>query len=86
MAWFDEGEGAGVVDRLEGESCLVDGDVVVEPAECGEVVGVVVAVVGSVFDVVGLEPVAAGAAGDGAAFVPPCNEAAHRRWDRGGRL
>lgn len=61
---------------LEPEAGAVDGDVVVEPAESGEVVGVVVAVVVAVLDVVRLEPVAASAAGDGAPAVAPGYEAA----------
>ena len=44
----------------------VDGDVMVVPAEGDEVVGVVVAAVGALADVVGLEPVAAVASLDGA--------------------
>jgi len=54
---------------------LVDGYVVVVPAEADEVVGVVAAVVGLVLDVVGLEPVAAVAAVDRAlTLVPPEDE------------
>jgi hypothetical protein len=47
----------------------VDGDVVVIPAQCGEVVGVVVAAVLSFHDVVGLEAVGAVAAFDRALVV-----------------
>ena len=55
----------------------VDGDVVVVPAEGDEVVGVVVAAVGTLADVVGLEPVAAVASFDGASvLVPPGDVAA----------
>jgi hypothetical protein len=55
----------------------VDGDVVVVPAEGDEVVGVVVAAVGTLADVVGLEPVAAVASLDGAlVLVPPGHVAA----------
>ena len=66
---------------------MVDGDVVVEPAERGEVVGVVSAAVGAVPDVVGLEPIAAGAACDHTPAVTMCHEAAYRSWDcsRSGR-
>ena len=47
----------------------VDGDVVVVPAEGDQVVGVVVAAVGSLADVVGLEPVAAVASFDGTSVL-----------------
>jgi hypothetical protein len=49
----------------------VDGDVVVVPAEGDEVVGVVVAAVGTLADVVGLEPVAAVAIDGALVLVSP---------------
>jgi len=67
-------DGAGGVDPVA-ES--VDGDVVVVPAEGDQVVGVVVAAVGSWADVVGLEPVAAVASLDRTlVLVPPGHEPA----------
>ena len=49
----------------------VDGDVMMEPAECYEVVGVMIAAVVSLFDVVGLEAVAAVASFDRTLVVVP---------------
>ena len=49
---------------VDGEPGLVDGDMMVVPAEAGQVVGMVVTAVGPLPDVVGLEPVTAGAALD----------------------
>jgi hypothetical protein len=67
-------DGAGGVDPV---AEAVDGDVVVVPAQGGEVVGIVVAAVGTLADVVGLEPVAAVASLDGAlVLVPPGHVAA----------
>ena len=66
---------------VDAVAVAVDGDVVVEPAEGGEVVGVVVASACPGVDVVGLEPVAAGAAVDGAATVAPQHVAAGGGWD-----
>ena len=55
----------------------VDGDVMMKPAEGDQVVGVVVAAVGSLADVVGLESVAAVASFDGTSvLVPPLEVAA----------
>jgi len=71
---------------VEGESGLVDCDVVVEPAEGGEVLGVVAAVIGSVFDVVGLEPISAVTAGYDTVFVSPRYIVPDRWWDSGGGL
>ena len=45
-------------------------DVMVKPAECGEVVGIGGATISPGDDVVGLEPIAAGAAVGGAATIP----------------
>ena len=60
----------------------VDGYVMVKPAEECEVVGVVVAAVGSLLDVVGLEPVAAVASFDGTlVLVPVLDVAADRAGD-----
>ena len=68
--------------RVDPESELVDGDVVVVPAEGDEVVGVVAAAVGSLGEVVGLEPVAAGAAFDRALpLVPPQDVAPGAGWE-----
>jgi hypothetical protein len=64
----------------------VDGDVVVVPAEGYEVVGVVVAALGAVADVMDLEPVAAGAAVDDTAAVAMEDVAAGGGWDRAGRV
>ena len=62
---------------VDPETQLVDGDVVVVPAEGDEVVGVVVAAVGSLPDVVGLEPVGAVASFDGALpLISPLHVAA----------
>ncbi len=59
----------------------MDDDVVVVPAQAGEVVWVVAATVAAVFDVVDLEPVAGSASSNGTATVSPYHEAAHSRWD-----
>ena len=60
----------------------VDGDVMVVPAEGGQVVGMVVAAVLSFSDVVGLEAVAAVASLDGAlVLVSPGDESSDRRRD-----
>ena len=59
----------------------VDGDVVVEPAQGGEVVGVVGSAVAVGDDVVGLEPVAGVTPGDGASAVSVEHGAAYRWGD-----
>ena len=60
---------------VDGEAEPVDGDMMVVPAQGGEVVGVVVAAVLSFSDVVGLEPVSARASFDGTLpHVPPEDE------------
>ena len=60
----------------------VDGDVVMKPAQGGQVVGIMVAAVGSLADVVGLEPVAAVASLDRAlVLVPPGDVSADRPGD-----
>jgi hypothetical protein len=59
----------------------VDDDVVMEPADTDEVVGVVATVVGSVPDVMDLEPVTAVTSSDCAASVSPDHKPAYRRWD-----
>lgn len=69
---------------MKSEPCLVNCDVVMEPAERGEIVRVVVTMMGTVPNVVGLESVAATTAGNGAALVTPRNEVAHRRRNGGG--
>ena len=51
---FDESAASGWIGGVEGESCLVDCDVVVEPAQGGEVVWVMVSTMSPVFDVVDL--------------------------------
>ena len=66
---------------VDAESQPMYHDVVVEPAQCGEVVGVMCAAVGSEVDVVDLEPVAGVAAGDGATTVAMSHEAPHLGWD-----
>ena len=68
---------------VDPESEVVDGDVVVVPTERDEVVGVVVAAVGSLPDVVGLEAVLAVTAFDRAvSLVSPGDETPDRRGDR----
>ena len=68
---------------VDGEPELVDGNVMMKPADGYKVVGMVVAAVASLSNVVGLEPVAAGAAFDRTLpLVPPQDEASHRRGDR----
>lgn len=59
VAGWDESSAVGWVVEVESESRLVDSDVVMEPTERCQVVGMVVAAVDTVFDVVDLEAVAA---------------------------
>ncbi len=59
-----EASSVGWAVGVEGHAHLVDGDVVVVPAEGDEIVGIVSPVVVALLDVVGLESVAAGAAFD----------------------
>ena len=59
VVFGDESSPVGGTVGVDPESQVVDGDVVVIPAEGDEVVGVVAATVGSLLDVVGLEPVTA---------------------------
>ena len=68
----DEPSPVGGTVGVDPESHLVDGDVMVIPAEGDEVVRFVVAAPGPLVDVVGLEPVAASASFDGTLpLVPP---------------
>jgi hypothetical protein len=57
----------------------MNGDMMVEPAEGGEIVWVVVSAIVSHLDVVRLEPIAAPTAGDATAAVARCHESAHCR-------
>ncbi len=67
---------------VDGESSAVDHNVVVVPAQGGEVVCVGWSALGPGVDVVGLEPVSADAAFDGAdASVSVEDEAAEAGWD-----
>ena len=61
-------DGGGGVDPV---AVSVDGDVVVVPAEGYQVVGIMVAAVGPLLDVVGLEPVAAVASFDRTLVLVP---------------
>ena len=61
-------------------------DMVMEPAEGGEVVGVVISALGPGAHVVGLEPIPAVTAIDGAATVTPAHETANRWWYRSGHV
>ncbi len=65
---------------------LVDCNVVVVPAQGGEVVWVVAVADGPRDDVVGFEPVAGVAARDGAAPVPFSNECSDVGWDLAGGM
>ena len=68
--------------RVDSHPHLVDGNVVVVPAQGYEVVRVVIAAMGSRPDVMRLDPVPALAAVDlAAALVAMEDEAANRRWD-----
>jgi hypothetical protein len=82
MAGWDESPTAWRVAHVDGEPGLVDGYVMVKPAQHGEVRWIMIPVVSTMFDVVDLEPVAAVATFDDAAFVTPGDKVAHRRWDR----
>jgi hypothetical protein len=64
----------------------VDGHVVVVPAQRGEVVGIMVAAVATLPNVMGLKPIPALASVDGAALVSPGDGAPHRRRDRLGGI
>ena len=68
----DESSPVGGTVGVDPESHLVDGDMMVIPAEGYQVVGVVVTAIGTLVDVVGLEPVAARTSFDGTLpLVPP---------------
>ena len=85
--WAEESSPLGWRFRVDAVAHPVDHDVMVEPAQGGEIGGVVVAAVGSPSYVVGLEPVVARAAVGGAgSAVSVQHEPAYRRWDRPGRL
>lgn len=71
---------------MQSEPRLVNRDVVMKPAQRGEVLRVMIAVMGSMSDVVHLEPIAARASRHGAALVTPRNELANRRRHGGGGL
>jgi hypothetical protein len=80
---WDESAPAWCGVGVDGVAVAVDDDVVVEPAQEGEVVGVVRSAVDSSSDVVGLEAVAAGATvGSSHAGVPLMNQPAYPRWLR----
>ena len=76
------GRGVGV----DAKAHPVDDPVVMKPTQGGEILGVVVSAPGTVFDVMGLEPVAGAAAVDGAGLVSCQHEAPYARWEGGGGL
>lgn len=57
-------------------------DVMVEPAQGGQILGVMVTTGSSRSNVMGLEPVARPAPIDGAGPVPPRHQTTQRRWNR----
>ena len=81
VVFGDESSPVGGTVRVDPVSDVVDGDVVVIPAEGDEVVGVVAATVGALVDVVGLEPVTACTPFDGTLPLIPIQ---HQASDTGG--
>ena len=68
------------------ESGSVNGDVMVEPAQCRQIVRVVAAVVRALANVVRLEPISTVAADHGASTIAPGDKSAHRRRDDTGAV
>lgn len=66
---------------VEAMSKTMGNHVMVEPAQRGEVVGVVITAVGTLANVVGLKSVAAPTPVDGATTITPCDETADRWCD-----
>jgi len=82
-AWrgYEESAAVGWGVGVEVIAHPVDDDVVVKPAEGGEVVGLCSSALRERDDVVGLESVVAGAAVDHTPLVSPKNESSESRWD-----
>ena len=79
----DESSPVGGTVGVDPESHVVDGDMMMKPTNSDQVVGVVVAAVGTLSDVVGLEAVAACASFDRALpLIPIQDVAADRGRDR----
>ncbi len=66
---------------MQGEPRPMNRDVVMKPAQRCEVIRVMITLVGSMLDVMHLEPIAAGASRYGAPLVAPRNKLANRQRD-----
>lgn len=84
VPWSEEFPPTHWAVRVEEVALLMDGDVVVVPAQCREVGGVVAASVAVPDDVVGLEPIAGAASVDGAAAISERNSIPDRGRDPAG--